>query len=95
MKVRAGFVTNSSSSSFILQKKNLTESQIEKVMRHGEYCRIRKMEGQFYCDIHDDWGVCQHTDTITGSTYMNNFDMEEFFKMIGIDSADYKIDCDG
>ena len=93
-KVRAGFVTNSSSSSFILQKKNLTKSQIEKVMHHGEYCRMRKLNGQFYCDVGDDWNVNDNTDVITGHTYMNNFDMGEFFDMIGIKSKDYKIDCD-
>lgn len=95
MKVRAGFVTNSSSSSFILQKKNLTKSQIEKVMLHGEYCRMRKLRGQFFCDAGDDWNVNDNTDVITGHTYMNNFDIGAFFDMIGIKKKDYKIDCDG
>jgi len=94
-KVRTSFVTNSSSSSFILQKKNLTKSQIEKVMLHGEYCRMRKLNGQFYCDAGYDWTVDNCTDVITGHTFMDNFDMGEFFTMIGIDPQDYKIDKDG
>jgi uncharacterized protein YkvS len=56
---------------------------------------MRKLHGQFYCGEGDDWNVNENADVITGHTYMNNFDMGEFFDMIGIKSKDYKIECDG
>ena len=40
MKLRNGFISNSSSSSFIIQKKGLTEGQIEAIRRHKEYAQI-------------------------------------------------------
>jgi enolase len=38
MKIRTGFVSNSSSSSYIISKKNLTEEQIYMIKNHVEYC---------------------------------------------------------
>lgn len=40
MKVRNGFVSNSSSASFIIKKGGLTEAQIDAIKRHGEYSKI-------------------------------------------------------
>lgn len=40
MKVRTGFVSNSSSASFIIKKAGLTEAQIDAIKRHGEYSKI-------------------------------------------------------
>ena len=36
MKIRNGFVSNSSSSSFIINKENLTPNQIERIKNHIE-----------------------------------------------------------
>ena len=92
-KVRLGFVTNSSSSSFILQKKNLTESQIEKVINHGEYIRTRKiMFDGYWNGPEDDWEIVVKEDVIEGSTTMTNFDMQQFFEYIGINKKDYKFE---
>ena len=38
MKIRNGFVSNSSSSSFVILKKYLSEEQIKKIKNHIEYC---------------------------------------------------------
>jgi hypothetical protein len=40
MKVRNGFVSNSSSASFIIKKAGLSEAQIDAIKRHGEYSKI-------------------------------------------------------
>jgi hypothetical protein len=38
MKIRSGFVSNSSSSSYIVQKKNLSEEQIDMIKNHIDVC---------------------------------------------------------
>jgi len=40
MKFRSGFVSNSSSSSFVVQKKYLTPFQIECIKNHGELAKM-------------------------------------------------------
>ena len=42
MKIRQGFVSNSSSSSFVINKINLSEKQIEQIKNHGSYMRYNE-----------------------------------------------------
>jgi len=39
MKIRIGFVSNSSSSSFVVSKKHLSLDQINKIKKHIEYAK--------------------------------------------------------
>jgi hypothetical protein len=86
-KVRLGFVTNSSSSSFILSKKNLSHSQINKILNHTAYCRGKRLD--FYCKESDQWTIEETEESIEGHTIMNNFNMEEFFRYLKINDTDY------
>lgn len=40
------------------------------------------------------WELEETEETISGATSMNNFNMEELFINLGIDSEDYKIEVD-
>lgn len=79
MRFRPGFISNSSSSSFIIQKKNLTKKQIERIRKHKKYGRKYKIP----C-WDQPWGVYEEKGTIECYTGMDNFSMEEFLERIGV-----------
>ena len=94
MKQRSGFVSNSSSSSFFIPSKAVSEKQIEKIKNHtsnsyfdadtedSKYARTKEQK------LHDAWSIEECYDGVRGSTNMNNFDMDEFLTSIGVDAED-------
>jgi len=84
MKIRNGFVSNSSSASYSIPLKILSEMQIEAIKKHSE---LGEMFGIPYAD--DRWQVIIGVDNIKLDTSMDNFDMETFLEYIGIEGSDY------
>jgi hypothetical protein len=86
MKTRNGFVSNSSSSSFMIDKYYLSDHQIEQIKDYKEVATKFNEAGIKEFDYIDDYWVIKETPgTIGGDTFMDNFDMHEFLKFIGVD----------
>ena len=88
-KYRTSFVTNSSSSSFIIAKRFLTEEQIYKIKHHVE--DIERYDPN--CSEYDQWSILETEDSISGWTHMDNFYMWEFLLDIGIPSDVIRYEC--
>lgn len=92
MKIRHGFVSNSSSSSFIVHKKSLSEFQINAIHNHIEV--YNSLNPDYPADKDEEWFIDDKGGAILGSTSMDNFDMESFFNLIGIHSCCYEFEKD-
>lgn len=100
MKTRSQFISNSSSSSFIIEKYWLDENQIEKIRDHKEWAPIiqerinsdslfklvcgspRLDEWSFKTNNGNAWRVQENDLYIFLDTCLDNFDMEEYLKVI-------------
>lgn len=90
MKIRTGFVSNSSASSFIIDKISLTESQKNHVLEHIDYAKIeakirgyKKDEHGYsekwgYWDSCDTWIIKNHSSVFLCYTDMDNFELDIF-----------------
>jgi hypothetical protein len=72
MKNREGFVSNSSSASFVVNKHYISGYQMDKIREH-------------VVEAGDDaWDIEDKGDIIRLSTFMDNFNMHEYLLEIGV-----------
>lgn len=81
MKFRSDFVTNSSSSSFLISKKGLSENQINAIRFNGE---MGKKLGLLYADY--SYNIKENSKYMSGYTCIDNYDIYELFDLIGVKS---------
>lgn len=76
MKTRLGFVSNSSSSSFVINVKDLTHAQ--------KHC-LKNLSNIGDEDFDENpWSIYEEKGCLYGNTWMDNFDMRKFFEKIEI-----------
>ena len=80
MKFRNGFVSNSSSSSFVVNRDDITSLQYKLIINH------ERLAGLFDIGWGDPWSIDETTTPgkIILHTWMDNFNMEEFLDFIGV-----------
>jgi hypothetical protein len=86
MKTRNGFVSNSSSSSFVVKIDALSLVQRAMILNHADATRmLHQLDNKVtICEEGDQWDIKEEEGKIIGSTWMDNFDMQQFMQEIGV-----------
>jgi len=90
MKIRHGFVSNSSSSSFVISKAALSRMQLLMIVNHIQTAKFLSDLGvaigdfDLEVDPGDQWSISEDGDDISGETCMDNFDMKWLLEQIGV-----------
>ena len=77
MKIRGSFVTNSSSSSFVIDKFYLSPFQIKAIHDRIKYADELGL-------YEDEWEIYEGELVVKGRTHMDNFDMRVFLKFLHV-----------
>lgn len=86
MKYRTHFVSNSSTSSFMIPLDKITRKQIKQIISHKIKCRHHGMS----CRENEEWEITETDEVLMGRTWMDNFDMQYFINEVGVNMNDVK-----
>ena len=85
MKIRCGFVTNSSSSSFLILKSCLSSKQLDGIRNHSELGKRLNLDW-----AEERWDIKENENFITGYTDMDNFCISDLFEIMSIAPQDIR-----
>jgi len=75
MKMRQGFVSNSSSASFVIIKDKLTEYQFKMLLLYSHKDNKNNIDG---------WDICEQEEFVKGNTIMDNGGIYSFIEELEI-----------
>lgn len=96
MKIRKSFVTNSSSSSFVIDLSELTPYTVE-VFKNPKLVEDQliptcDMTREEYMEEANKWDIREEDGKLYGYTTMDNFDYSQLFYICGLDWDSHKSD---
>ncbi len=93
MKIRSGFVSNSSSASFCIKKEKVSKWQMFLIENHMNMYKDVLETNKEYREL-DRWSVRADSNYIYFSTMMDNFPMIEYLTNIHINCDDIIVEED-
>lgn len=80
MKIRLGFVSNSSSCSFSIISKAIDVKQFDHLRNHIAFAKSKKWDNDGWSsyDVGESWDVYYEDGFVKCSTLMDNFDLHKF-----------------